>query len=157
MSFIIERLGESIFRSPLLDKFRLDDTSFANDNRRMFYNVMLEDFKADTIDLTQTFELAGARKYIYFQPEETKSAIVTCGGLSPGLNDVIRSIVMESWYRYGAKDILGIMYGYNGLHSDAEFKPIVLDPELVKEIHMDGGSILGSSRGGTDDMELLVK
>ncbi|MCL2156018.1 MAG: ATP-dependent 6-phosphofructokinase [Leptospirales bacterium] len=156
MPFTIKKIGEPKFKSPLSEKFRLDDTNFVNDDRRMFYNVMLEDFKPETIDLTRTFELAGARKYIYFKPDEIKSAIVTCGGLSPGLNDVIRSIVMESWYRYGAQDILGIMYGYSGLHPDAEFKPIVLEPELVKEIHMDGGSILGSSRGGTDDMEVLV-
>jgi len=156
MPFTIKKLGEPKFKSPLLDKFRSDDTSFADDKRRMLYNVMLEDFNADTIDLTRTFELAGARKHIYFNPDEVKSAIVTCGGLSPGLNDVIRSIVMESWYRYGAKDILGIRYGYNGLHPNAKFKPIKLEPDLVKEIHMDGGSILGSSRGGEDDMELFV-
>jgi len=156
MSFTIKTIGEAKFKSPLLDKFKLDDANFADDARRMFYSVMLEDFRPETIDLTRTFELAGARKYIFFKPEETKSAIVTCGGLSPGLNDVIRSIVMESWYRYGAKDILGIMYGYSGLHPDTKFRPIVLEPELVKEIHQDGGSILGSSRGGTDDMEMLV-
>ena len=156
MPFTIKTIGEPKFRSPLLDKFKHNDMNFADDHRRMFYNVMLEDFKPDTIDLTRTFELAGAREYLYFDPEKTKSAIVTCGGLSPGLNDVIRSIVMESWYRYGAKDILGIMYGYSGLHPDTKFKPLILEPELVKEIHQDGGSILGSSRGGTDDMEMLV-
>ena len=156
MPFTVKRLGEPKYKSPLLEKFQSHNMNFANDTRRMFYNVMLEDFTAANIDLTKTFELAGAREFLYFKPDETKSAIVTCGGLSPGLNDVIRSIVMESWYRYGAKDIVGIMYGYSGLHADAKFKPIVLEPELVKEIHMDGGSILASSRGGTDDMEELV-
>ena len=35
---------------------------------------------------------AGPREKIYFKPEQVKAAIVTCGGLCPGLNDVIRQV-----------------------------------------------------------------
>lgn len=156
MPFTIKKLGEGKFKSPLLETFQLNDMNFVKDSKRMFYNVMLENGDASSVDMEKTFELAGPRELIYFNPKETRSAIVTCGGLCPGLNDVIRSLVMESWYRYGAKDILGIRYGYSGLHPDTKFAPIELNPDAVRAIHMDGGSILGSSRGGTGEMEILV-
>lgn len=157
MPFTIKRLGTPEKKSPLLDKFILNDMNFVRDDKRMLYNVMLEQNDSEhTVDFDKTFELAGPREYLYFNPENTRSAIVTCGGLCPGLNDVIRSIVMESWYRYGARDILGIRYGYSGLKPDAQFAPVVLNPDYVRAIHMDGGSVLGSSRGGTDNMEILV-
>lgn len=156
MPFIIKTLGEGKIISPLREKFKLNDMNFVRDEKRMLYNVMLDNGDNCRIDMDKTFELAGPRENLYFNPEETRSAIVTCGGLCPGLNDVIRSIVMESWYRYGAKNILGIRYGYSGLHPDTKFKPVDLTPDEVRAIHMDGGSILGSSRGGTDDLEKLV-
>lgn len=156
MPFTINKLGDCRIKSPLLEKFKLNNMNFVRDSKRMLYNVMLDNDNAEIIDIDKTFELAGPREYLYFVPEETRSAIVTCGGLCPGLNDVIRSIVMESWYRYGAKNILGIRYGYSGLNPESKFTPIDLDPDLVRSIHMDGGSILGSSRGGTGDMEKLV-
>ncbi len=156
MPFKIKKLGEAKVKSPLLEKFKLNDMNFVRDAKRMLYNVMLETDSPSTVDVERTFELAGPREYLYFQPSEVRSAVVTCGGLCPGLNDVIRSIVMESWYRYGAKYIMGIRYGYSGLHPDSKFAPIILTPDLVQSIHMDGGSILGSSRGGTDDIEKLV-
>jgi len=156
MPFIIKKLGETKIKSPLLEKFKLNAMNFVRDEKRMLFNVMLENGDRSKIDVDHTFELAGPREYIHFKPEETRSAVVTCGGLCPGLNDVIRSIVMESWYRYGATDILGVRYGYNGLRKDTKFEPIILTPEVVRSIHMEGGSILGSSRGGTDDLEMLV-
>ncbi len=156
MPFMIKNLGERKIISPLLEKFKLNAMNFVRDEKRMLFNVMLEKGDTSKIDVEHTFELAGPREYLYFKPEETKSAIVTCGGLCPGLNDVIRSIVMESWYRYGSTNILGIKYGYSGLKKDTKFAPIILTPEVVRSIHMEGGSILGSSRGGTDDLEMLV-
>jgi 6-phosphofructokinase 1 len=156
MPYNVKKLGECKIKSPLIEKFKLNEMNFVRDSKRMLFNVMLETEDISSIDVDHTFELAGPREYIHFRPEETKSAIVTCGGLCPGLNDVIRSLVMESWYRYGAKNILGIRYGYSGLHPDTKFEPIQLTPDIVRSIHMEGGSILGSSRGGTDDMEMLV-
>jgi 6-phosphofructokinase 1 len=77
-----------------------------------------------------------------------RAAIVTCGGLCPGLNDVIRAIVMGLWHNYGVRTIYGIRYGYRGLLPDLQVKPIELTPEKVLHIHRQGGTMLGSSRGG---------
>lgn len=156
MPLTINQLGERKIKSPLLETFKLNDMNFVRDERRMLYNVMLENQDASTIDTELTFELAGPREYLYFNPENVTSAIVTCGGLCPGLNDVIRSIVMESYYRYNAKKIYGIRYGYNGLNPAKGYDPIELKPDIVRDIHMDGGTMLGSSRGGTENMEILV-
>ena len=93
------------------------------------------------------FEKAGPRRNIYFDPAETSAAIVTCGGLCPGLNNVIRSLVLQLHYHYGVKNILGIRFGYTGLDPDSGREPISLTPEFVEDIHKDGGTVLGSSRG----------
>jgi len=93
------------------------------------------------------FEKAGPRENIYFDPPETSAAIVTCGGLCPGLNNVIRSLVLELHYHYGVKNILGIRFGYVGLDPEPGREPIALTPEFVKDIHKNGGTVLGSSRG----------
>ncbi len=96
------------------------------------------------------FEKAGPREMIYFDPARTKAAIVTCGGLCPGLNNVIRSLFLELYYHYGIRDILGIRYGYMGLDPANDNEPYKLTPEFVEDIHKDGGTVLGSSRGPVD-------
>lgn len=95
-------------------------------------------------------EEAGPREKIFFDPASTSAAIVTCGGLCPGLNDVIRGLTMVLWYRYGVKTIHGIRYGYEGMVPGTPHEPVMLDPALVEDIHKDGGTILGSSRGPQD-------
>lgn len=97
-----------------------------------------------------SIELAGPRREIFFKPAETCIAIVTCGGLCPGINDVIRSIVMQAYYTYGVREILGIQYGYEGLDPSCGHKPIELTPDAVMNITSFGGSILGTSRGKRD-------
>jgi len=156
MNFKINSLGECTVKSPLLTKIDGDDLNFVSDSRRMIYNVMLDEGKEFQPDPGRSYELAGPRKKIFFEPDSVVSAIVTCGGLCPGLNDVIRSIVMESHYRYGASKIYGIRYGYNGLNPAKNYRPIELYPEAVRDIHMDGGTILGSSRGGTENMNIMM-
>jgi 6-phosphofructokinase 1 len=156
MPLTITQIGERKIKSPLIDKFHLNDMNFVKDEKRMLYNVMLVNQDASTIDSDLTFELAGPRETLHFEPENVTSAIVTCGGLCPGLNDVIRSIVMESYYRYGARKIYGIRYGYNGLNPAKGYAPIELTPDHVRDIHMNGGTMLGSSRGGTDNMDILM-
>ncbi|MCK5802581.1 MAG: ATP-dependent 6-phosphofructokinase [Lentisphaeria bacterium] len=97
-----------------------------------------------------SFTSAGARKKIFHDPSWTRAAIVTCGGLCPGLNDVIKALVTTLWYCYGVKNILGIRYGYRGLNPEYKLKPMELNPDIVDAIHSEGGSILGSSRGQQD-------
>ena len=93
------------------------------------------------------FELAGPRKSIYFDPDRVKVAIVTCGGLCPGINNVIRTLVFELHYAYSVRSILGIRYGFRGFIPRYGYEPILLTPDAVKDIHEQGGSALSSSRG----------
>jgi 6-phosphofructokinase 1 len=155
MNFNVMNLGECTVRSPLIDSFPSRESAFVSDKARVRYNVYMGDeTSSDYSD--EGFEIAGPREMIYFESAKVRSAIVTCGGLCPGLNDVIRSIVMESYYHYDVKTILGIRYGYAGLNPKNGYNPIELTPEMVVDIHKLGGTILGSSRGGTEDMEMLV-
>ncbi|KAK9949428.1 hypothetical protein M0R45_004950 [Rubus argutus] len=96
---------------------------------------------------------AGPREKIYFKPEGVKAAIVTCGGLCPGLNDVIRQIVITLEI-YGVKKIVGIPYGYRGF-SDLELAEMPLSRKVVQNVHLSGGSLLGVSRGGPSVSEIV--
>lgn len=68
--------------------------------------------------MSMKFIKSGPRKEIFFDPEETKVCIVTCGGLCPGLNTVIREITMSLWYNYEVREIYGVKWGYKGLYTD---------------------------------------
>ncbi|NOY69488.1 MAG: ATP-dependent 6-phosphofructokinase [Deltaproteobacteria bacterium] len=96
------------------------------------------------------FEIAGPRGKIFFDPSKLKCGIVTCGGLCPGLNDVIRAIVMGLFYHYGVKIVFGFPYGFEGLAHKYAHEPVEFTPEMVKDIHQMGGTVLGSSRGPQD-------
>jgi hypothetical protein len=95
-----------------------------------------------------SFEKAGARQRIFFDPALTTAALVTCGGLSPGLNNVIRSASHELAANYGVRRVLGIPNGYRGLNPEFGLEPIELTKQRVEDIHYLGGTVLGSSRGG---------
>jgi 6-phosphofructokinase 1 len=97
-----------------------------------------------------TFERAGPRNRIFFPPEDTRAAIVTCGGICPGLNNVIRAVLLELEPRYGVRDVIGVRYGYAGMDPRNGFDPIPLNAEMVEDIHRNGGTILGTSRGPVD-------
>jgi 6-phosphofructokinase 1 len=96
------------------------------------------------------FELAGARENLFFNGPETRAGIVTCGGLCPGLNDVIRSLFFEMHHGYGVKEVLGFRWGYQGLDPEHGAEPLVFTHELVDRIHLQAGTILGTSRGPVD-------
>lgn len=97
-----------------------------------------------------SFELAGPRRHTYFDASTVRCAIVTCGGLCPGLNDVIRGIVMALWHGYGVRDIVGVRYGYQGLVPDYGHALMTLTPDTIHGIHDLGGTVLGTSRGPQD-------
>jgi 6-phosphofructokinase 1 len=107
-----------------------------------------------------SFELAGSRSQLFFDPTVLTCGIVTCGGICPGLNDVIRSVVRTLTFGYGVPRILGFRYGFAGLASKNGYEPITLTPELVDSIHEQGGTLLGSSRGPqaiNDMIDTLVR
>lgn len=101
------------------------------------------------------FEPAGPRRKIFFDPSKTRAAIVTCGGLCPGLNDVIRAIVLELSHRYGVHKIYGFCNGYQGFIAKYGRPVLDLTPEVVRDINEHGGTILGSSRGRQDPDEIV--
>jgi len=101
------------------------------------------------------FEKAGPRSKIYFDPSKLKCGIVTCGGLCPGLNDVIRAVVLSLYHNYGVRNVFGFPYGYEGLTYRYGHIPVELTPSAVSRIHEYGGTILGSSRGNQDTGEIV--
>jgi 6-phosphofructokinase 1 len=96
------------------------------------------------------FELAGPRAKLFFDPKKTRAGVVTCGGLCPGLNNVIRSLFLELHHTYGVADVIGFRCGYQGLDPARGLEPIQLTPDYVEDIHKEGGSVLGISRGPVD-------
>jgi 6-phosphofructokinase 1 len=98
----------------------------------------------------ELFELAGPRERLFFDPAKARAGIVTCGGLCPGLNNVIRSLFLELHYGYGVQEVLGFRGGYGGLDPKNGVEPVRLTCEVVDGIHRQGGTILGSSRGPVD-------
>ena len=157
--FSIDKLGPSHYDSPLTELFIGSDLSkgFVDDNARNVYDPRLDTVKSycESGEDPPSMEVAGPRRKIFFQPSEVRAAIVTCGGLCPGLNDVIRAIFMELHYRYRVNEVLGIRYGYSGLVPRVGQPPISLTPGIVTNIHRDGGTLLGSSRGPQDSSEIV--
>jgi len=96
------------------------------------------------------FELAGPRAKLFFDGKKTRAGIVTCGGLCPGLNNVIRSLFLELYYGYGVRDVLGFRGGYSGLDPKCGVEPVKITQQVVDDIHQKGGTILGTSRGPVD-------
>lgn len=150
LDFSIARLGECRVRSPL------SGVRFIRDDERVLYHARLEDLRpwlARRAD-PPAMEVAGPRERIFFEPAAIAAGIVTCGGLCPGVNDVIRSIVMSLHHHYGVRTIHGFRYGYEGLVRRHGHEPIPLTPDAVNRIHHLGGSALGTSRGPQDPAEM---
>jgi len=156
MEAIIESLGECPFLSPLRHR-HVGSEKFRTDEHRVIYDDSMEGVR-DMFERglkSLSFEMAGPYEKIYFEPGKTSAAVVTCGGLCPGLNDIIRGIVMELNRGYGVSRIFGLRYGYEGLVPRFGHLPIALRPESVSTIHTFGGTILGSSRGPQDAVEMV--
>lgn len=152
--FHIENLGKASFKSPLkLSTVRGDNIfNFVSDSDALVHDLSRESYDYCLHHKTEPnyLEKAGPRQNLFFEPLKTKAAIVTCGGLCPGINNVIRGIVMALHYFYGVKEIVGVPYGYEGLNPEMGHGFIELTPDHVKDIHQFGGTILGSSRGAQD-------
>ncbi len=142
---LVGTVGECKLASPLLD---MGTFQYADDCCRVRYQLKVPE-ATDAVE-PLTFEQAGPREKIFFDPRKTTAAIVTCGGLSPGLNNVIRSVYLELTFRYGVKRVLGIRNGYLGLNPESGLEPLELSAEFVNRIHQQGGTRLGTSRGPQD-------
>ena len=150
VSFEISRLGECRIPSPM------KGVHFVSDDEQVLYHGNVKEVEAIIKDgkTPPHFEMAGPREKIYFDPSKLKCGIVTCGGLCPGLNDVIRAIVLSLHYHYGVRTVFGFRYGYEGLTYRYGHEPLELTPEAVDDIHQQGGTILGSSRGPQEVSEM---
>ena len=149
--FTVEQLGPCKIKSPIELSTVVGD-AYANYVRddsfvRNRINVFSPD-EPNSVDSSNLLQKAGPREKIYFDPKKVKAGICTCGGLCPGLNDVIRAVVRCLWNRYGVREILGFRFGYRGLFQDSNLEPMKLTPDIVDEIHKIGGSFIGTSRGG---------
>lgn len=131
-------------------KFKIDSDQIVFDDR-VHHEIVDHPSELPALN----FEVAGPREHLYFDSAKTTAAIVTCGGLCPGLNDVIRGIVMELWHGYGVTKILGIRHGYEGLIPKHGHPPLQLRPETVSSIQTFGGTMLGTSRGHQNVNEMV--
>lgn len=148
--FTVTKLGECRIPSPMVGM------KFVPDDERIIHPTGLRDLVPyfQACQEPPTMELAGPRERIFFDPANLKAGIVTCGGLCPGVNDVIRAITMGLFYHYGIRRVYGFRYGYEGLSRQRQ-EPLELTPDLVKTIHEMGGTLLGTSRGPQDVGEMV--
>lgn len=136
----ITTLGEARYDSP--------SRRVVSDSARLLAHIVKDPQRPPREEVS--FELAGPRAKLFFNPKETRAGIVTCGGLCPGMNNVIRSLFLELHHFYGIKEVIGFRNGYLGLDPVRGLEPIVLTPEFVEDIHREGGTVLGTSRGPVD-------
>jgi 6-phosphofructokinase 1 len=151
-------LGEAKIPSPVQNRVKgANSITFAADNERVVLDVDMLNLVRQIKDgqTPPCFELAGPREKIFFDPSKLRCALVTCGGLCPGLNDIIRSIVLELHWGYGVQTIYGIRFGLQGFIPEYGHQVIDLTPAYVVNIHERGGSVLGSSRGPQELEEIV--
>lgn len=151
IDFVIARLGQGRIQATMTGVQFIDETDrvFYHSHPKMILPLLSEG------KIPPGFETAGPREKIYFDPSKLKCGIVTCGGLCPGLNDVIRAIVLSLFFHYGVKNVFGFRYGFEGLSSLYQHPTLELTPKAVANIHHAGGTILGSSRGPQDVSDMV--
>ena len=152
----IATLGKASIPSPLLKEDGQRKQTFMDDKQVLVY-IHPEEIThlLETGLPLPAFEMAGPQSKIYFDPSKLRCALATCGGLCPGLNDIIRSIVLELYHHYGVRNIYGMRYGLQGFIPKYGHDVMELKPTTVSGILDKGGSILGSSRGPQDIDEIV--
>lgn len=159
MKLDIPHLGVCQYQSPLaLNEIKGDQiVDFVSEDERILVAIdkqTIDQYLSQGISIP-AFEKAGPRKKLFFKPGKTVSAIVSCGGLCPGINAVIRSIVNMNLYQYHNQRVYGIRYGFEGLNPDFQLDPLMLTSECVDTIQSQGGTILGTSRGPQDTVKMV--
>src|SRR5262252_865344 len=140
--FVVESLGTCRHPSPLPFTARASNVHFVREDARVALDV---DCYADKPSPSLFVETAGPRERLFFEPSRVRAAIATCGGLCPGINNVVRAIVLELHHHYRVPSVLGFPFGYEGLDPASHLDPIPLGPDQVRTIHKSGGSVLGTS------------
>jgi 6-phosphofructokinase 1 len=153
----IKTLGRCLLPSPVAEHLGRNAMHFVGRADKVLVNDCVSQLDPATLDAGRpiALELAGPRDKIFFDPRDVRCGIVTCGGLCPGLNNVIRGIVLELSRGYGVRNILGFRYGYEGILARSGHHPMQLTADSVARIHHEGGTILGSSRGAQDAAEVV--
>jgi 6-phosphofructokinase 1 len=147
MDTTIKSLGPCEIISPIRSRGGVE-VSFKTDDESVLYDHRMSPGEMPQPHLA--FQVAGPREHLFFNPAKTSAGIVTCGGLCPGLNDIVRGLVTQLHLRYGVTKTYGFRYGYEGLIPRYGHTPMILRPESVSQIHSFGGTILGTSRGPQD-------
>jgi len=150
----IKTLGPCRYRSPLTARFDADVIHRVGEADRVLLYDQRSKLGEGAATSAPSFELAGPRDRTFFEPRSLSAGIVTCGGLCPGINNVVRGIVLELTHAYGVSEIHGFRYGFEGL-TRRGLPPVRLVPELVADIHQQGGTVLGTSRGAQDPGEMV--
>ncbi|GHU60918.1 ATP-dependent 6-phosphofructokinase [Spirochaetia bacterium] len=155
--FTIEELGNRNVHSPIAMSKTQGDmiANYVTDNEFVLLKPQIKLGAQTAIKRNQVVECAGPREMIYFTPHHVHAGIVSCGGLCPGINDVIRAIV-RCLSRYGVTRISGIRYGYKGFLPEYKFDILPLTMKNVDDIHKLGGTFLGSARGGGKEVAKIV-
>ena len=150
-NFEIVQLGQCLNDTPI------KASEYIESDERIAFSSQVKNIihQYETKRCLPSFEKAGPRNRIFFEPLTTKAAIVTCGGLCPGLNTVVKGIVKTLIEEYGVEKVVGIRYGYKGLTSETKTKPIKLNSDFVDQLHSKGGTCLGSSRGNQSPVEMV--
>lgn len=156
----IHTLGKAAIPSPLTQP----EQAFIDEDERVLWSANTKDIATferhasatSSLSALPSFETAGPRKLLYFDPQTITCGIVTCGGLCPGLNDVIRALTLTLHHDYRVPKILGFRYGYAGIPLSSPHAPLQLTPEVVSNIHAWGGTLLGTSRG-PQDVKTMVR
>ncbi len=157
--FTVESLGTAKLPTPIkMSKAGGDGMAdYVSDDDKVLYTTDTKVVDGKRVPLhDDAMEVAGPREKLYFNPSHVHAAICTCGGICPGLNNVVRAVVRCFWYRYGVRRISGIQFGYLGLLENSPWPLIPLDPDVVDDIQEKGGTILGSARGGGKQVEEIV-
>jgi len=156
--FTIEELGKRNIKSPIVMSKTEGDhiANYVTDDQFVRLQTEVKLGAQQSLKRSQVLECAGPREMIYFTPAHVHAGIVSCGGLCPGINDVIRAIVRCLWYRYGVQRISGIRYGYKGFLPESQYGVKELNPGSVDDIHKLGGTYLGSARGGGREVSKIV-
>ncbi|PKP36959.1 MAG: diphosphate--fructose-6-phosphate 1-phosphotransferase [Bacteroidetes bacterium HGW-Bacteroidetes-15] len=159
LDFTVNVLGKGMVKSSLNPSSinNEDSFGFVTPHNRVLYDESLNHFNQCVKKKVTpiSFEKAGPHKNLYFESSKTKAAIVTCGGLCPGVNNVIQSIVNQLHYRYNVTHIIGFRYGFEGFIEEYNHEVFDLTPQSVDKIHLFGGTLLGTSRGEQDVTKIV--